>query len=460
MDIFNEHLLSISIFRHEIQPVGRRYIPGISYRRKMEMYPSGNVYGQGGYSYGVPPGMMQTQTSNNKNTKTILIVIGVIVIVLLVIGLVWWLASGSSSNSGSSSVAGVPTSGSSVSSVQSRNVSSSTSSSNSARSSVLQLPQNPPQSDSGPDPLADPNNPESSPSIWIGEAKQSDDGYLITPGYGYFYPRLLNGKNITPVVDTAAVSGNTLYAHVNTPGIQGVYSVVTDVDDSKWQLYISTGSNPQPGMIDGRTVLDINPTSQVTDMYFDGSNLYMVTDSGIYEVTAGTITLSDKTQGVLGGDSNNGITVYLADDSLIMQGKPVTIKDKTLRSDVPSYVKYVQPTAGVYAIATRDSIGNVGYSSGNQQGQSSDQIPSNVKAFSAMNGYFCCVDTDGRVMINEYDSDSSGFKYPTGIPYNVTIPADDDFRVTVTMGGDRVYLFSCQENGMNSNNSNNNGNDQ
>lgn len=466
----------------------------------MESHASSNPYGSGLFAgYGQTPTMVTTTTPapaprKMSSSTTIWIVVGIVLIVLLLIGLVWmmWPSSSTSTTNvtivdrtvtpprvtSTSTILGLAQTPQ-VTSPPTQNSPTPTPTTPTSPPVVTgttevivpdtTVPTSPPGTLPPPlppvqDPLADISDNTAMPSIWIGSTSQTEDSYLVTPDYGYFYPRNIRGRTTRPVVDVATVDGTTLYAHVSTPGMEGIYRVPTNVDGAKWELYLATGSNTSPtSQVGGGAILDTSGTppppqdecavlegsrnTMVTDLHANGGNLYAVTESGIYEITPGGVTLMDGTKGILGGDAKGGSTVYLTDgDTLVANGSTVATGNGSIRDDVPSYVKYVDSNTGIYAMATRDLTGQVGYSSG-KMSERFAQIPGNIKAFTATDGYFCCVDTDGRVIINEYDAERLNFKYPAGIPYNMTVPVDNHFKVVVAMGGDKAYIFSSYKEG-------------
>ena len=290
--------------------------------------------------------------------------------------------------------------------------------------------------------LSDPENIEALPGLWMGSVDQSTDNCLYVPTYGYFYPRRVNGRLVRPIINTTTMNGNILYAHVTSPGLEGIYQVDTKANAPLWSLYIATGTNENDSNINAKSILDTNAMNSIRDVYYDSGRLYLVTEQSIYTCDGKKVFVADKTSGVLGGDSHDGVTVYLKDDdTILLDGKPVIISGYIPRRDVSSYVKYVQGSSHTFSIGSRDHRGHLGYILGPKSNQQS-QIPSDMRAFGANKmGSFGFVDENGRVLINEYNEEDMNYRYKLGLPYKSTVPVDG-FRVAVTVGGSTIFIFA------------------
>jgi len=391
----------------------------------------------------------------------------VLVIVILLIGLaIWWWYSSSSSSNGTctktktntpiiDSIMGLqsyPSGKSGDIRLQESSNASSTGTSNSATSSESSSSSSNSGSTTSTEPptqdlLSDPSNSQAIPSIWIGEVGTENNG-LDTPTYGYFYPRQIGDVTVRPTVNAATLIGNILYAHVKTPGLEGIYSVDTSQENGNWKLYASTGTNPNKGEIDCRATLDSSYNSLISDLYTSEGALYIVTPTTSYKLQQDGPLAVESGVGMLGADNNGYGMIYLSDDgNLTLNGSKQNYNSNLrVRTDIPSYIKYIHGEDGTYAVITTDERGRVGYATG-RNGELSTPTEGNVKAFGALNGKFCCVDQYGRVLVNEYDNQNYNFKYSSGIPYRATIPVGGDFELAVALGAERAFIFSCYKEG-------------
>ena len=386
-----------------------------------------------------------TQNTGGGGISPWIWVILVVLLLLIIFAGVWWWSS--SSSSGSKSSSGCSTTPV-IDSLQLPSNTGWKSSTYSTGMKTLSTPQPTPEVTAEEvDPLSNPENSDALPSIWIGEVN-TENNQLITPGYGYFYPRKVGDAEVRPSVNAATVISPTLYIHVRTPGLEGIYTVDTTSESSKWKLLASTGTNKSEGAVQLGN-LDISQDSAISDLYTSEGVLHIVTPVACYKLQDLKLEKVESGVGILGADANQDGIIALSDDGKLSlnRNKIRGVGGLRIRTDIPSYIKYIHRSGGIYAVTTTDSRGKVGYTTG-KDSELRQPIEGNVRAFGAMDGHFCCVDGNGRVMINEYDAEHYNFKYPAGIPYGVTVPVSYEFELAVTVGNGRAYIFSCYREGI------------